>query len=89
MRVCLFICRDENYCTAMILAASKGHVKVIHHLIENMAEVNVSDKLKVRPLRQGNLPSRLILVINLKRLLNVSKEWDTTWISCDSLHAWL
>ena len=28
----------------------------------------------------------LILVINLKRLLNVIKEWDTTWISCDSLH---
>ena len=29
----------------------------------------------------------LILVINLKRLLNVIKEWDTTWILCDSLHA--
>ena len=42
------IFRDENYCTALILAASKGHVKVIHHLIENMAEANVSDKLKVR-----------------------------------------
>ena len=31
----------------------------------------------------------LILVINSKRLLNVIKEWDTTRISCDSLHAWL
>ena len=31
----------------------------------------------------------LILVINLKRKLNVIKKWDTTWISCDSLHAWL
>ena len=31
----------------------------------------------------------LILVINLKRLLNVIKEWDTTGISYDSLHAWL
>ena len=31
----------------------------------------------------------LILVINLKRLLNVIKEWATTWLSCDSLHAWL
>ena len=30
----------------------------------------------------------LILVINLKRLLNFIKERDTTWISCDSLHAW-
>ena len=29
----------------------------------------------------------LILVINIRRLLNVIKEWDTTWISCDSLHA--
>ena len=28
----------------------------------------------------------LILVINLKRFLNVIKEWDTTWTSCDSLH---
>ena len=27
----------------------------------------------------------LILVINLKRLLNVIKEWDKIWISCDSL----
>ena len=24
-----------------------------------------------------------------ERLLNVIKEWDTAWISCDSLHAWL
>ena len=24
-----------------------------------------------------------------KRLFNVIKEWDTTWIPCDSLHAWL
>ena len=24
-----------------------------------------------------------------KKILNVIKEWDTTWISCDSLHAWL
>ena len=24
-----------------------------------------------------------------KKLLNVIKGWDTTWISCDSLHAWL
>ena len=31
----------------------------------------------------------LILVINLKRLLNVIKALDTAWISCDSLHAWL
>ena len=31
----------------------------------------------------------LILVLNLKRSLNVIKDWDTTWISCDSLHAWL
>ena len=28
-------------------------------------------------------------VINLKRVLIVIKEWDTTWTSCDSLHAWL
>ena len=39
--------RDENYCTALILAASKGHVKVMKLLMENLAEVNVSDKLKV------------------------------------------
>ena len=26
------------------------------------------------------------LVINFKGLLNVIEEWDTTWISCDSLH---
>ena len=31
----------------------------------------------------------IILVINLKILLNILKVWDTTWISCDSLHAWL
>ena len=32
----------------------------------------------------------LVLVINLKRLLNVKKELDKkTWIECDSLHAWL
>ena len=31
----------------------------------------------------------IVLVINLKRVLNVIKEWDTTWISCNSLHAWL
>ena len=30
-----------------------------------------------------------ILVINFKRLLNIIKEWDTTWIPCDSLYAWL
>ena len=24
-----------------------------------------------------------------KRLLYVIKEWDTTWMSCDCLHAWL
>ena len=35
------------------------------------------------------LLKNLTLVINLKRLINVIKEWDTTWISCDSLHAWL
>ena len=23
------------------------------------------------------------------KLLSLIKEWDTTWISCDSLHAWL
>lgn len=43
----LFIFRDENYCTALILAASKGHVKVINLLIDDLAEVNVCDKLKV------------------------------------------
>ena len=31
----------------------------------------------------------LIIVINLKIVLNVIKEWDTTWISCGGLHAWL
>ena len=28
-------------------------------------------------------------MINLKRLLNSIKELDTTWMSCNSLHAWL
>ena len=28
----------------------------------------------------------LDLVINLKRELNVIKEWDPTWISCDNLN---
>ena len=28
-------------------------------------------------------------MINLKRLLNVIKEWYTTWISFGSLHGWL
>lgn len=45
--VYFYIFRDENYCTALLLAASKGHVKVMKLLIENLAEVNVSDKLKV------------------------------------------
>ena len=31
----------------------------------------------------------LSFVVNLKRLLNVIKERDTAWISCDSMHAWL
>ena len=31
----------------------------------------------------------LILVINLKRLLNVIKEWNTARMPFDSLHAWL
>ncbi|WAQ95707.1 TRPA1-like protein [Mya arenaria] len=39
--------RDENYCTALILAASKGHVKVMQLLIDNFAEVNACDKIKV------------------------------------------
>ena len=39
--------------------------------------------------RFKRLLENLILVINLKRLLNVMKEWDTAWISCDSQHAWL
>ena len=37
------------------------------------------------PLKE--LLESLIRVINLKRLLNVIKEWDATWISCKSLHA--
>ena len=31
----------------------------------------------------------LILVINSKRLSRVIKNLNKTWISCDSLHAWL
>ena len=39
--------------------------------------------------KQTELLKSLILVINLKIILNVIKEWDTAWKSCDSLHAWL
>ena len=39
--------------------------------------------------RFKRLLENLILIINLKKLLNVIKEWDTTWVSCDSQHAWL
>ena len=35
------------------------------------------------------LLENLSLVINLKRLLNIIKEWDITLISSDSLYAWL
>ena len=35
------------------------------------------------------LLENLILVIASKRLSNVIKQLDRTWISCDSLHAWL
>ena len=31
----------------------------------------------------------LILVIISKRFSNVIKKLDITWVSCDSLHAWL
>ena len=32
----------------------------------------------------------LILVTNLKRLLNfIKQKWNTAWKACDSLHAWL
>ena len=37
----------------------------------------------------NELLENIISVINLKILLNVIKKWGTTWISCDSLHAWL
>ena len=36
----------------------------------------------------GGGVENLILVINSKRLSNVIKRLDITWISCDSLHAW-
>ena len=51
-------------------------VYVINYVINNV--INLKEFLE-----------SLVLVINLKRLLNVIEEWDTTWISCDSLHAWL
>ena len=44
--------------------------------------------MKIKFVNLKELLESLILVINLKRLLYVIKECDTTWISCDSLHAW-
>ena len=36
-----------------------------------------------------NLLENLILLINSKRVSNIIKKLDITWISCDGLYAWL
>ena len=46
-------------------------------------------ELNIYQLAQFARASRHVADFNLKRLLDVIKEWDTTWISCDSLRAWL
>ena len=45
--------------------------------------------MEIKFINLKELLESLILVINLKRLLNVIIECETTWILCDSLYAWL
>ena len=40
--------RDDEHCTALILAANSGHVSVMKILLDNHASVNDCDKMKVR-----------------------------------------
>ena len=41
------VCRDDEHCTAMMLAAAKGHSLVMRILLDNQASVNDNDKMKV------------------------------------------
>jgi len=41
------IFRDENFCTALLLAAREGYANIVKVLMDNYGEVNQSDKIKV------------------------------------------
>ena len=49
----------------------------------------MSRQLSCQVVNSKELLENLIFVINSKRLSNVIKKLDLTWISCDSLHNWL
>ena len=52
-----FICnvdRDDEHCTALMLASSKGHTSVMMALMENHSDLNAVDKGKV--IKHPNLP---------------------------------
>ena len=40
--------RDDEHCTALMLAAAAGHALVMKILLDNHASVNEVDKMKVR-----------------------------------------
>lgn len=40
-------CRDDEHCTALMLAAAAGHTVVMKILLDNQASVNDVDKMKV------------------------------------------
>ena len=43
----MYFYRDENSCTALLLASRRGEAKVMSILLDNYADVNATDKLKV------------------------------------------
>ena len=45
----MFDCdRDDEHCTALMLAGAQGHAAVMKILLDNQAHVNDTDKLRVR-----------------------------------------
>jgi len=47
MYKCLFVVRDDEHCTALMLAAETGQALVMKILLDNHASVNDVDKMKV------------------------------------------
>jgi len=41
------VIRDDEHCTALMLAAAAGHALVMKILLDNHASVNEVDKMKV------------------------------------------
>ena len=46
LELVIFVCRDDEHCTALMLAAGEGHTLVMKILLDNHAGVNDVDKMK-------------------------------------------